>query len=182
MSSPDPSFCRICLDTEGSFCSPCRCTGTLKHVHPDCLNQWIDVKMSKKCGTCLFTVSASNTKIDNLHVANQMWTIVLSLVYAFVGLSPTVKFVLSCAYFLIFIFLFLFHILDKQSEERRVFKNYDKSKKGFDLRAKLSRVLYFLDVLPLILLYFDVTSIFVLYVLYWFVCGILSCDKEIRKT
>ena len=33
-------FCRICLEEEGAMISPCRCTGTLAHVHEACLRQW----------------------------------------------------------------------------------------------------------------------------------------------
>jgi E3 ubiquitin-protein ligase DOA10 len=32
--------CRICLMDAGPFCSPCRCTGTLKYVHVGCLGHW----------------------------------------------------------------------------------------------------------------------------------------------
>ncbi len=36
----DEPLCRICLETEGLFISPCLCNGTMKHVHETCLNYW----------------------------------------------------------------------------------------------------------------------------------------------
>ena len=32
--------CRYCLESDGSFVSPCQCSGTSQYVHMDCLNQW----------------------------------------------------------------------------------------------------------------------------------------------
>ena len=32
--------CRICLEEDKTFISPCLCKGTMKYVHPVCLNQW----------------------------------------------------------------------------------------------------------------------------------------------
>ena len=40
-SDPDaPPFCRICFDDTPPFISPCRCTGTQRYVHLECLNRW----------------------------------------------------------------------------------------------------------------------------------------------
>ena len=33
--------CRICTGTEGKFIAPCKCNGTTKYVHLDCLSKWI---------------------------------------------------------------------------------------------------------------------------------------------
>ena len=39
----DEKFCRICLEEENninSLISPCRCSGSSKHVHIQCLQNW----------------------------------------------------------------------------------------------------------------------------------------------
>ena len=49
-----PITCRICLESsdEESLIAPCRCNGSSKFVHRDCLQQWIDVKKKKQCECC----------------------------------------------------------------------------------------------------------------------------------
>ena len=44
-------ICRIChqgASKDQPLISPCRCDGTLKHIHNDCLNRWL--KISRKKG------------------------------------------------------------------------------------------------------------------------------------
>ncbi|XP_059318030.1 uncharacterized protein LOC132068452 isoform X2 [Lycium ferocissimum] len=48
--------CRICLETHGrDFIAPCKCKGTSKYVHRECLDQWRAVKEGfafSHCTTC----------------------------------------------------------------------------------------------------------------------------------
>lgn len=56
--------CRICLDTTtstsdpelGRLLSPCRCRGSSKYVHEECLNSWRRISANAKsyyeCNTC----------------------------------------------------------------------------------------------------------------------------------
>ncbi|KAJ6908052.1 hypothetical protein NC651_018483 [Populus alba x Populus x berolinensis] len=48
--------CRICLETDGrDFIAPCKCKGTGKYVHRECLDQWRAVKEGfafAHCTTC----------------------------------------------------------------------------------------------------------------------------------
>ncbi|KAL9229717.1 hypothetical protein vseg_005153 [Gypsophila vaccaria] len=48
--------CRICLETDGrDFIAPCKCKGTSKYVHRECLDQWRSVKEGfafSHCTTC----------------------------------------------------------------------------------------------------------------------------------
>ncbi|KAJ7945358.1 Zinc finger protein [Quillaja saponaria] len=48
--------CRICLETEGrDFIAPCKCRGTSKYVHRECLDHWRAVKEGfafAHCTTC----------------------------------------------------------------------------------------------------------------------------------
>jgi hypothetical protein len=37
--------CRICFNSvKGNLISPCHCSGSIKHIHPSCLKQWLKEK------------------------------------------------------------------------------------------------------------------------------------------
>lgn len=39
------SECRICFNSEkGALVTPCRCNGTIKHIHQSCLTRWLKEK------------------------------------------------------------------------------------------------------------------------------------------
>jgi E3 ubiquitin-protein ligase DOA10 len=47
--------CRICFEEEsdnGSLVAPCVCSGSMKFVHPLCLNTWIAASKSSTCEIC----------------------------------------------------------------------------------------------------------------------------------
>ncbi|CAI2379799.1 unnamed protein product [Moneuplotes crassus] len=48
-------LCRICLsedsDNDNPMISPCKCSGTMKYIHLDCLKEWLSSKRSEKKGT-----------------------------------------------------------------------------------------------------------------------------------
>ena len=55
----DGAFCRICHDensAEAPLFSPCLCSGSIKHIHQDCLMQWLKAKsndmVNRKCELC----------------------------------------------------------------------------------------------------------------------------------
>ncbi|KAM5569487.1 hypothetical protein ABKV19_016817 [Rosa sericea] len=60
MLEQDPSFsnscieCRICQveDSIDEMESPCRCNGTLKFAHRDCIQQWINLSYKTTCEIC----------------------------------------------------------------------------------------------------------------------------------
>lgn len=64
--TPTEKFCRICFETEesnelGKFICPCRCDGSLKHIHENCLKTWImkrepekDTGITAKCEICSY--------------------------------------------------------------------------------------------------------------------------------
>ncbi|KAG8088811.1 hypothetical protein GUJ93_ZPchr0011g28597 [Zizania palustris] len=46
----DQFQCRICLEADGrDFIAPCKCKGTSKYVHRDCLDHWRVVKLTHYC-------------------------------------------------------------------------------------------------------------------------------------
>ena len=44
--------CRICLEDEEPFISPCDCIGTMKDVHEICLIRWMRTKENLDCEVC----------------------------------------------------------------------------------------------------------------------------------
>lgn len=57
ISDQEKPFCRICYESGiDELLNPCKCNGTLKHIHEKCLKIWISVKfedISKaKCEMC----------------------------------------------------------------------------------------------------------------------------------
>ena len=55
----DEKICRICMDNEvNGMIAPCRCNGSAKYVHRECLDRWRnehpDGPSFKRCGTCNF--------------------------------------------------------------------------------------------------------------------------------
>jgi hypothetical protein len=45
--------CRICLsENEKDIVSPCHCKGSVKYVHKECLQKWVDVKGVLNCDLC----------------------------------------------------------------------------------------------------------------------------------
>ena len=50
----DGKVCRICLGEENEpsdpLISPCKCAGTMSHIHLECLREWLNSKRSRKDG------------------------------------------------------------------------------------------------------------------------------------
>ena len=49
--------CRICYDTDknnNNMIFPCKCKGTMKWVHLECLEKWIRISKKKICGSCKY--------------------------------------------------------------------------------------------------------------------------------
>src|SRR3990167_9900913 len=44
--------CRICLNEEGSFIIPCKCSGSIQNVHLQCLKEWINISGKTSCEIC----------------------------------------------------------------------------------------------------------------------------------
>ena len=48
MADIDEQLCRICLETSQTatnpFIAPCKCTGSLRLIHLDCLKEWLASK------------------------------------------------------------------------------------------------------------------------------------------
>ncbi|XP_055611794.1 E3 ubiquitin-protein ligase MARCHF2 isoform X2 [Uranotaenia lowii] len=51
--STDSLACRICQSATENLISPCRCKGSLRYVHRDCLEQWLSRSGLSYCELCL---------------------------------------------------------------------------------------------------------------------------------
>lgn len=73
----DNTHCRIChcSDMQGEpLISPCRCSGSVQHVHERCLSQWMRSRNSTNCELC-------HTDIQFVRKTNPIWMV--SLLSAF---------------------------------------------------------------------------------------------------
>ncbi|KAF4683745.1 hypothetical protein FOZ60_008663 [Perkinsus olseni] len=63
----EEKVCRICSGTaaDGRLISPCRCKGSMKYVHVECLNQWRKVATNRdnffQCQTCKYKYKFKRT-------------------------------------------------------------------------------------------------------------------------
>lgn len=50
----EAAVCRICLGEEDAaadpLISPCKCSGTMSHIHLECLREWLNSKLTTKEG------------------------------------------------------------------------------------------------------------------------------------
>ena len=45
--------CRICFESEGPLCTPCKCKGSIEHIHEACLLTWIGEDQERSsCELC----------------------------------------------------------------------------------------------------------------------------------
>lgn len=54
MDDSEPNVCRICQEEDDKkLIAPCRCNGTVKYIHEECFNKWIQTsKNNTTCPTC----------------------------------------------------------------------------------------------------------------------------------
>lgn len=57
--------CRFCLEEDGPFISPCRCRGSVAHIHEACLNRWLVELPARKwpprCSICATIIPTTAT-------------------------------------------------------------------------------------------------------------------------
>ena len=59
------SECRICLNSDkGRLVAPCRCSGTIKHIHQGCLMKWLKEKYPSKFSALLKCPTSKNTGLQ----------------------------------------------------------------------------------------------------------------------
>lgn len=69
MIEEEKKFCRICFDEETKdkpVINPCKCKGSSKYIHEDCLTAWIltlDPEAEKKCEVCKYAYNIRITTV-----------------------------------------------------------------------------------------------------------------------
>ena len=59
------SECRICLNSDkGRLVAPCKCNGTIKHIHQGCLMRWLKEKYPSKFSALLKSHKSKNTGLQ----------------------------------------------------------------------------------------------------------------------
>jgi len=63
---PEDAVCRICFSDGGRLISPCMCTGSMRFVHPECLNEWraqsANPRSFYQCDQCGYQYNIQRTK------------------------------------------------------------------------------------------------------------------------
>lgn len=52
MSHDSTAICRVCRSSDPPLFNPCKCTGSMKHIHQPCLEQWLSHSQSQHCEIC----------------------------------------------------------------------------------------------------------------------------------
>ena len=61
--------CKYCLSEIPTMIAPCKCNGSIKYVHRDCINRWISIKNKNSCEICGTTYKTqTRTEINWTHV------------------------------------------------------------------------------------------------------------------
>lgn len=93
-SRQDEIICRICFLPTSELYQPCKCDGTMKFIHRQCLSDWIRTNRSRNCNICYakytgLTViyhypSAARWLISDLFAVRQMICFLLMISISFV--------------------------------------------------------------------------------------------------
>ncbi|KAH7105992.1 hypothetical protein BKA62DRAFT_688555 [Auriculariales sp. MPI-PUGE-AT-0066] len=65
----DVDTCRICSmpsDEEHPLFYPCKCSGTIKFIHQECLTTWLEHSKKKKCDVCKHSYAFTNVYADDM--------------------------------------------------------------------------------------------------------------------
>ena len=87
-SNNDKPTCRICLGDEhddvNPLINPCKCSGTMKYIHLECLRQLIESKIQKTIGDPVTVITFKTLECDickslipeNIKLKNKVYTII----------------------------------------------------------------------------------------------------------
>ncbi|WRT69308.1 uncharacterized protein IL334_006292 [Kwoniella shivajii] len=94
-SDEEDRLCRICFSGQeeevnsGKMISPCLCTGSMRHVHVNCLNAWrgtgTNAKAHMECPQCHYRYQLRRTLISGLATSRPI--LLLSTLISFVSLT-----------------------------------------------------------------------------------------------
>ncbi|KNC51609.1 uncharacterized protein AMSG_07520 [Thecamonas trahens ATCC 50062] len=50
--SDEGPVCRVCRVGDGDLFAPCQCAGSMRYIHQECLEQWLNVSHAESCEVC----------------------------------------------------------------------------------------------------------------------------------
>lgn len=118
------SECRICLNTsKGKLLAPCRCSGSIKYIHQNCLAKWVKEKYPRefnqllknsktnqvqiKCELCKYNYKTSTNYLNILEICRQIKD--SNYTYSILINIPVIVFLIyKCNYMLRHLFLFIY--------------------------------------------------------------------------
>lgn len=93
----DGATCRVCYagSEAGRLFTPCRCTGTMRYVHVECLNSWRSASVNPRsffsCDQCGYAYRTRRTKIAQLLQDEKVvWIFSCALLALFIGVASMV--------------------------------------------------------------------------------------------
>ena len=78
----EEKMCRVCFcgEEEGRLFAPCHCKGSVRYVHPGCLNEWraasVNVRSFYRCDQCGYRYRTERTRLaDALQSERTVWLV-----------------------------------------------------------------------------------------------------------
>ncbi len=95
--------CRVChgeSEPDNQLFYPCKCDGSIKYVHQDCLVQWLKVSRKKhpKCELCGEPFHFQNVYADGAPTRLTLYEVTLELMPRIIAISKTVVYVISSSF------------------------------------------------------------------------------------
>ncbi|KAL5531378.1 hypothetical protein ACEPAG_4255 [Sanghuangporus baumii] len=69
MTQEEPDTCRICsapAEPEAPLFHPCKCSGTIRYIHQDCLTTWLAHSKKKSCDVCKYQYAFTKVYSENM--------------------------------------------------------------------------------------------------------------------
>ena len=95
--------CRICRGEGGALYVPCKCSGSIRHVHEDCLVRWLEHSGSDRCELCGFVFRFDPVYAEDAPERVSLPTLITAgLRFGIAKATPfAARFVLSCFLWLV---------------------------------------------------------------------------------
>lgn len=96
--------CRVChgeSEPDNVLFYPCKCDGSIRYVHQDCLMQWLKVskKNKGKCELCGEKFHFQNVYAEGAPTRLTIWEVILELLPRIITISKSVVYVTFSAFF-----------------------------------------------------------------------------------
>lgn len=69
--------CRVCWEDGINLVTPCKCTGTVKYIHEDCMKKEVDSTLRAECSVCKHPYNIQITVFDHKGFLKEMSNILM---------------------------------------------------------------------------------------------------------